>query len=75
MATVRGIRAGKSDYGCLVFTEQALHPLQIDTSYIYRELLKKIVGMFTSRQSPLEIQVTVEIVAFIQAAPKSGKNP
>src|SRR6516225_6310238 len=35
LATVRGIRAGKSDYGCLAFTEQGVKPVPIGTRYIY----------------------------------------
>jgi hypothetical protein len=74
VATVRGIRAGKSDYGCLAFTEQGVQPVPIGTKYIYRELLKQIVEMFKSGRSPLDPAVTVEIVAFIEAANKSGAN-
>src|SRR5262249_58833444 len=40
VATVRGIRAGKSDYGCLAFTEKGVLPVPIGTRYIYRELLQ-----------------------------------
>jgi virulence factor len=74
VATARGIRAGKSDYGCLVFTEQGVREVPIDTRYIYRELLKKIVEMFRTRKSPVDINVTVEIVGFIVAALRSGNN-
>jgi len=74
LATVRGIRSGKSTYGCLVFTEQGVQTVPIGTAYIYRELLKKIVEMFQTKRAPLDIAVTVEIVAFIEAALKSGHN-
>jgi virulence factor len=74
LATVRGVRSGKADYGCLVFTEQRVQAVSIGTAYIYRELLKKIVEMFETKKSPLDIAVTVEIVAFIEAALKSGQN-
>jgi hypothetical protein len=73
-ASVRGIRAGKSDYGCLAFTEQGVLTVPIGTQYIYRELVKKIVEMFTTGKSPLPIRETVEIVAFIEAAKKSADN-
>ena len=39
-----------------------------------RELLKKIVEMFETKKSPLDVAVTVEIVAFIEAALKSANN-
>ena len=70
----RSIRRGQSDYGALAFTDKGVHPVPIDTAYIYRELLKKIVEMFETKKSPLDIAVTQEIVAFIEAANKSGDN-
>ncbi|HLJ97654.1 MAG TPA: Gfo/Idh/MocA family oxidoreductase, partial [Gemmataceae bacterium] len=74
LATVRGIRSGKSAYGCLAFTEQGVQAVPISTTYIYRELLKKIVEMFQTKKAPLDIGVTVEIIGFIEAALKSGQN-
>ena len=56
------------------FTEQGVEAVTIGTSMIYRELLKKIVEMFQTKQAPLDIAVTVEIVAFIEAALRSGHN-
>src|SRR5439155_2541258 len=43
VATVRGIRAGKADYGAVVFTKDAVKPLPLPTKVIYRELCKKVV--------------------------------
>ena len=74
LATVRGIRSGKSPYGCLAFTEQGVQAVPIGTAFIYRELLKNIVEMFQTKRAPLDIAVTVEIVAFIEAALRSGHN-
>ena len=74
VATVRGIRSGKSDYGALAFSEKGIEPIPIGTKYTYRELVKKIVEMFESKKSPLDIAVTLEIVAFIEAANRSGQN-
>src|SRR5262249_16517465 len=73
-ATVRGIRRGQSDYGALAFTEKRVQPVPIGTGYMYRELLKKIVEMFETKKSPLDIAGTVEMVAFIKAANKGGQN-
>src|SRR5262249_44169749 len=39
VATVRGIRDGAGDYGCLAFTNKGVLPVPIGTRYIYRELL------------------------------------
>jgi hypothetical protein len=74
VATVRGIRSGKSDYGALAFAEKRVEPVPIGTKYIYRELVKKIVELFETKKSPLDIAVTLEIVAFIEAANRSGQN-
>jgi virulence factor len=74
VASVRGIRAGKADYGCVVFAEQGVTQVPIGTKFIYRELVKKIVDLFEKKASPLEIAVTVEIVGFIEAALKSENN-
>jgi virulence factor len=74
VATVRGMRTGGGSYGCIVFSEKGVQPLAIDTKYIYRELLKKIVSMFESGKAPLDVAVSVEIVGFIEAALKSANN-
>ncbi len=74
LGCVRGIRAGQADYGALVFTERGARPLAIGTRFIYRELLRQIVRMFETRKAPLDVAVTVEIVAFIEAANRSAAN-
>jgi virulence factor len=74
LATVRGIRAGKADYGALVFTEAGARPLPIGLRYAYRDLLRAIVKMFETKKAPIDVAVSVEIVAFIEAANKSGAN-
>jgi predicted dehydrogenase len=74
LGSVRGLRAGREDYGALVFTDKAVRPLAIGTAYIYRDLLKAIVKMFETKTAPLDIAVSVEIVAFIEAANKSAAN-
>lgn len=74
VAGVRGIRAGKSDYGFLAFTDKLVSHVTLNTRYIYRDLLKKIVEFFETKKSPVDVDVTIEIVAFIEAAFKSGAN-
>ncbi len=74
VATVRGIRSGKADYGCVVFTEKGVYPLALSTKTTYRELLKQIVDLFTSKKSPLDVTVSVEIVGFMEAALRSAYN-
>jgi len=74
LAGVRGIRGGKSDYGFLAFTNKGVTHVPLSNRYGYRDLLKKIVEFFTTKKSPVDIRVTLEIVAFIEAAFKSGVN-
>ena len=74
VATVRGIRQGKADYGCVVFTKDAVKPLPLSTKFSYRELVKQIVAFFTTKKPPVESAITVEMMAFIEAANKSGMN-
>jgi virulence factor len=73
-ANVRGTRSGPGAYGAVAFAEKGVTPLAIDAKYIYRELLKKIVETYTTGKPPIDIAVTVEIVAFIEAAWKSANN-
>jgi hypothetical protein len=74
LGSVRGIRVGKADYGALVFTDAGVKPLPIGMRYAYRDLLKAIVTMFETKKAPIDISVSVEIVAFIEAANKSAAN-
>lgn len=74
LASVRGIRKGKADYGFTLFGEKAVVTQGVSTKYIYRELLKKIVQMFETREAPLDLRETLEIVAFIEAARQSAEG-
>jgi hypothetical protein len=74
LGTVRGLRAGKHGYGFVAFAEEGVRSVTVGTAVIYRELLKQVVQMFATRKSPLAPAVTVEIVAFIEAACRSANN-
>jgi virulence factor len=74
IASVRGLRAGKHDYGFTAFGEKGVKAEGVGTKYIYRELLKKIVGMFETRQVPIDPRETLEIVAFIESARLSAEG-
>ncbi len=73
VASVRGIRTGKQDYGFSVFGQKGVVTQGVSTQFIYRELLKKIVAMFETRQAPIDLRETLEIVAFIEAARQSAE--
>lgn len=72
VASIRGIRAGKADYGFTLFGEKGIATQGVSTKFIYRELLRKIISMFETRQLPIDLRETLEIVAFIVAAKKSA---
>jgi virulence factor len=74
IASIRGIRSGQSPYGFTAFATKGVSTVTVSTSLIYRELLKNVVRMFETKSAPLDIAVTIEIMAFIEAAFKSGNN-
>ena len=74
IGTMRGTRAGAHAYGFTAWCEKQVITTQINAGYIYRELLKKMGEMFTTRIPPVELQETLEIVAFIEAAMESAAN-
>ena len=73
-ATFRGIRDGAAGYGFNAFSEKGVKTVTVGTGVIYRELCKKIVETFEKKQSVLDPAITLEIMAFIEAANKSGEN-
>jgi hypothetical protein len=74
LATMRGNRGGGSAFGFVAFAEKGPQFVAVGTTYIYRELLKKVVEMFQTGKSPLDIRETLELVAFMEAANTSGAN-
>lgn len=73
IGTMRGTRAGSHSYGFVAWCEKGVRPVTINAGYIYRELLKRIVQMFETGKAPLDIEETIEIVAFQEAALKSAQ--
>ena len=74
VATLRGLRSGAQPYGFTAFCEKGVKHVAIDTKYIYRDLLKQVVKFFEEKKSPLDVAVTVEMMAFMEAALKSAGN-
>jgi predicted dehydrogenase len=74
IGTMRGIRKGAYAYGFTVVCEKQVWATTIDTRFIYRELLKRVVAMFATRRPPLDIAETLEIVAFIEGARQSAEQ-
>ena len=74
VGSVRGTRKGAHHYGFTAYGEKKVVASGIDAGVIYRELLKRVVEMFTTGKAPLDPAVTVEIVAFIEAGIRSREN-
>jgi hypothetical protein len=72
VASIRGIRAGASAYGFTVFGSKGVSTQGVSTRFIYRELLKQVIKLFETRQLPIDLRETLEIVAFIEAARRSA---
>lgn len=74
LATVRGNRAGPGTYGFTAFAEKGVKTSGVGTGVIYRELLKRVIETLATGKPAVDPAVTLEIVAFIEAAYKSGNN-
>ena len=66
------MRKGAAPYGFTVFGEKGVSTQGVSTEFIYRELLKQVVAMFTTKEMPIDLRETLEIVAFIEAAKTSS---
>ncbi|GAB2992448.1 Gfo/Idh/MocA family oxidoreductase [Cyclobacterium sediminis] len=65
----RGIREGKRDFGGTVFKEKEIVTLGSFTGY--RSLVVKVVEFFLQNKSPVSVEETFEIYAFMEAALES----
>jgi hypothetical protein len=74
IGTVRGIRTGAAPFGVTLFADKAVRTIDLDTRFIYRELLRQIVAFFETGRQPFPLSQTVEIVAFIEAALHSADH-
>jgi predicted dehydrogenase len=68
LGTFRGIRDGKQDYGAVAFGAKgnagAMPPIKGD----YRPMLVEIVKFFQTGVPPIQPEVTLEMMAFMEAA-------
>lgn len=74
IGTIRALRKGATGYGFTAFCENTIIQSVVDTRYIYRELLKKVIEMFRTKRPPIDIDETIEIMAFIEASLKSSNK-
>ena len=73
-ATVRGIRSGNAGYGFTAFAEKGVKHSVLSTAMIYRDLAKQVVLFFETKKAPVELTITIEMMAFIEAALRSAAN-
>ncbi|WDQ18828.1 Gfo/Idh/MocA family protein [Rhodopirellula sp. P2] len=72
IGTFRGIRAGSSGYGGMVYGEKAIQ--EIGKYDGYRPLLVEIAEFFRTGEPPIESAETIELYAFMQAAFESKRQ-
>lgn len=70
IGTFRGLRAGRHDYGALVYGSKGI--VRSEKGYEgYGYLVDEIVKFFKTGQAPISSDETIEILAFMTAADKS----
>jgi len=69
IGTFRGLRAGKSDYGAMVYGSKGI--ARSGGYEGYGHLVDEIVEFFKTGQAPVSPEETLEILAFMTAADKS----
>lgn len=71
LGLLRGIRAGEGGFGFAAHYEKGHHTGMIQGAAFYTEMLKVIVQMFQTREEPIPLAETREIMAFMDAAAAS----
>jgi hypothetical protein len=72
LGLMRGTRVGTSQFGCVVHTTQGVKcSLAQATPPSYYLMLREILPFFRSGVSPIDIEETYEITAFLEAAEQS----
>jgi len=72
VGVVRGLREGQGGFGFTAHYERGHFCATIEGADFYREMLKAIVGMFETRQPPIDLAEMREIIVFIKAAERSA---
>jgi len=74
IGTFRGIRKGKADYGALVFGSKSIVKSEPVSGNLYQPLVEQIVKFAQTRQAPVSLDTTVEMMAFMEAADESKRQ-
>jgi hypothetical protein len=75
IGTLKGSRVGADNFGCTVTTNKITKsgPASYEIPY-YALLLKKVIPFFQTGQSPIAIEESLEVIAFLEAASQSLAN-
>jgi len=75
IGTFHGIRSGQRAYGFVAYCEKAARHVAVESKdfTFYRDLLKQVIHFFETRESPLPLDETLRIMAFIEAARHSAE--
>jgi len=73
IGSVKGLRKGKEDYGVLLYRENGnFHVAGGDVPYV--PLVREIMEFFKTGKPPVAPEITLEIMAFMEAAEKSRQQ-
>ncbi len=71
VGTVHGIRNAKAPFGMVVFGTEGLVKEDAEMSYV--PMLRDVLTFFRTGVSPVPLEVTLEIIAFMEAAEESKR--
>ena len=75
IGTIRGNRVGANNFGCTVTTDKITKTgLASGEIPYYALMLNKIIPFFQTGKSPINIEESLEIIAFLEAASQSRAN-
>ncbi|MEJ9221284.1 gfo/Idh/MocA family oxidoreductase [Paenibacillus glucanolyticus] len=71
--TIRGNRRGNTQFGAVIHRENSSEAVDVYAHQkpYYASLLEQIMEMFRSKLSPIDVEETLEIIRFIEAANES----
>ncbi len=74
IGTMRGLLRGRQDYGAVAFGEKTVRATPVPMASDYRGLVVEIVKFFQTGVSPVSVDETLEIMAFMEAAESSKQR-
>lgn len=73
IGVVRGNRFGQGEFGAVIYCDNEIVHIPRDRNVpLYAALIRNIMQFFQTRQAPVALEETLEIMAFIEAVNKSA---